>query len=51
MQVYGGAVVDGLRGAWGEARDIDIDVPKSMTHFTAFEKLDQQLQGNGHDRD
>ena len=38
-------MADGLRGAWSEANDIDIDVPKSMSHYRAFEKLDEVLQG------
>jgi len=38
-------VADGLRGAWSEANDIDIDVPKSMSHYRAFEKLDEVLHG------
>ena len=38
-------MADGLRGAWSEANDIDIDVPKSMSHYTAFEKLDEVLHG------
>ena len=38
-------MADGLRGAWSEANDIDIDVPNFMSHYTAFEKLDEVLHG------